>query len=185
MIIFGITGTLGSGKGTIVSYLKEKGFEHFSVRAFITEEVERRGLPVNRDTLVAVANDLRAKHSPSYIAEQLYARAAKLGKNCVIESIRTLGEVNSLRARENFHLLAVDADREVRYARITARATETDKITFEKFLADDEREMTSNDPNKQNLSACIAAADPRFRFMNNGALEELRAKLNEALAAIL
>ena len=43
MIIIGITGTLGAGKGTIVDYLvKERGFVHYSVRAFITEEIEKR-----------------------------------------------------------------------------------------------------------------------------------------------
>ena len=53
MIIIGITGTLGAGKGTIVDYLiKTKGFTHYSVRAFITKEIEKRKLPVNRDSMV-------------------------------------------------------------------------------------------------------------------------------------
>ena len=61
MITIGITGTLGAGKGTIVDYLvKSRGFEHYSVRAFITEEIKRRGLPVNRDSMTQVGNDLRA-----------------------------------------------------------------------------------------------------------------------------
>ena len=73
MITIGITGTLGAGKGTIVDYLiKNKGFVHYSVRSFITEEINRRGLPVNRDSMTMVGNDLRAQHSPSWIVEQLY-----------------------------------------------------------------------------------------------------------------
>ena len=45
MNIIGITGTIGAGKGTIVDYLvKEKGYVHYSVRAFIAEEIQRRGL---------------------------------------------------------------------------------------------------------------------------------------------
>ncbi|MDR0438308.1 MAG: AAA family ATPase, partial [Bacteroidales bacterium] len=52
-MIIGITGTIGAGKGTIVDYLvSQKGFLHFSVRDFLSEEIERRGLPVNRDTMV-------------------------------------------------------------------------------------------------------------------------------------
>jgi len=43
MIIIGITGTLGAGKGTVVEYLQEKGFRHYSARGFITKEVEKRG----------------------------------------------------------------------------------------------------------------------------------------------
>ena len=52
MIIIGITGTLGAGKGTIVDYLvKNKGYHHYSVRAYLTEEIKRRNLPVNRDSM--------------------------------------------------------------------------------------------------------------------------------------
>ncbi|MBQ4206222.1 MAG: AAA family ATPase, partial [Bacteroidales bacterium] len=65
MNIIGITGTLGAGKGTIVEYLIEKkGYVHYSVRAFLAEEIKRRGMEVNRDTLTMVANELRANNSP-------------------------------------------------------------------------------------------------------------------------
>ena len=115
MITIGITGTLGAGKGTIVDYLvQNKGFVHYSVRAFLTEEIKRRGLDVNRDTMTAVGNDLRAQHGPSWIVEQLYERAAASGCNCIIESVRTPGEVQALRGKPNFYLFAVDADPRVR-----------------------------------------------------------------------
>jgi hypothetical protein len=45
------------------------------VRAYLTQEIERRGMPVNRDSMVSVANELRAQHGASYIAEQLYEQA--------------------------------------------------------------------------------------------------------------
>ena len=100
MITIGITGTLGAGKGTIVDYLvQNKGFVHYSVRAFLTEEIKRRGLEVNRDTMTLVGNDLRAKHSPSWIVEQLYEKASASGCNCIIESVRTPGEVDALRGK--------------------------------------------------------------------------------------
>ncbi len=85
MIIIGITGTLGAGKGTIVDYLvSRRGFLHFSVRDFIKDEIIRRGMPVDRDSMVVVANSLRAANSPSFIVDQLYEQAAKTGQNCVI-----------------------------------------------------------------------------------------------------
>ena len=56
MITIGITGTLGAGKGTIVDYLvQNRGFVHYSVRAFLIEEIKRRGLEANRDT-IAIRN---------------------------------------------------------------------------------------------------------------------------------
>lgn len=183
MITIGITGTLGAGKGTIVDYLIEKkGFVHYSVRAYLTEEIKRRGLEVNRDTMTMVGNDLRATHTPSYIVEQLYERAQASGKNCIIESVRTPGEVAALRGKPNFYLFAIDADPKVRYERIVIRGSETDHVSYETFIANEQREMTSDDPNKQNLKVCIEQAD--YVFDNGGSIEDLRAKVEEVLQQI-
>ncbi len=172
MLIIGITGTLGAGKGTIVEFLvKEREFAHFPVRGFIRREIEKRGMPVNRDSMVVVANDLRAKHSPSYIVDCLFEEARLTGKNCVIESIRTPGEIESLRVKGNFYLFAVDADPHTRYMRIAERKSETDQIDFETFLANEEREMSSKDPNHQNLRKCIEMAD--YVFNNDQSVADL------------
>lgn len=183
MNIIGITGTLGAGKGTIVEYLtKKKGYMHYSVRAFIAREIQNRGLDVNRDTLTMVANDLRATHSPSYIIDCLYEQACISGKNAVIESVRTPGEVASLRSKGHFTLFAVDADREVRYQRIKERQSETDNVSFETFVANEERELSSQDPNKQNIAECVRQAD--FIFQNNGSIEDLYVQVEKVLKDI-
>ena len=184
MITIGITGTLGAGKGTIVDYLvKERGFVHFSVRDFITQEIERRGMPVNRDSMTIVGNDLRKQHSPSYIVEALYKQAQESGKNCIIESVRTPLEVAELRKHSNFYLFAIDADAKVRYERIVIRGSSTDNVSFETFVANEQREMTSDDPNKQNLKACIEQAD--FVFNNDGNFADLHQKVEEVLDKIM
>ncbi|HNS16602.1 MAG TPA: AAA family ATPase [Bacteroidales bacterium] len=184
MLIIGITGTLGAGKGTIVRYLtRDLDFAHYSVRAFVSEEIRSRGLPVNRDTMVEVANDLRAKHSPSYIIDQLYEQASEEGRNAIIESIRTPGEVESLRKKGNFHLFAVDAIPLLRYERIQVRESETDHVTFETFLENEQREYSSDDPNKQNLKKCIEMADHFFE--NNGTIEHLCLQVQEVLDIIM
>ncbi len=183
MIIVGITGTLGAGKGTIVEYLiREKGFRHYSVRQFLIEKIKEKGLTVNRDSMTEVANNLRANHSPSFIIEQLYKEAVANGTNAIIESIRTPGEIEFLKKQGKFFLIAVDADPRIRYDRITLRASETDNITFDIFLANEKREYITSDPNKQNLSRCIQLAD--IVLQNNGSLNELNVQLEKQLKVI-
>lgn len=180
MKIIGITGTLGAGKGTIVDYLvTNQGFTHFSVRGYLINILQSQGLEVNRDSLTFTANELRANNSPSFIAEELYKEAEKSGSNCIIESIRTLGEVNSLKVKGGFKLLSVDTDRRLRYERILLRGSETDHISFETFSANEEREMNSLDPNKQNLSACMNQAD--YHLNNNGTFEELYQQIDQIM----
>lgn len=183
MKILGITGTLGAGKGTVVDYLvHEKGFKHYSVRVFLTREIQQRELDVNRDNMVMVANDLRAANSPAYIVEQLYEQALNLGVDCVIESIRSPGEVEALASKGNFFLLAVDADPKLRYERIKSRSSDTDHISYETFLQNEEREMNSSDPNKQNLQRCREMAN--FTLDNDGSIEDLHKKTEEILNEI-
>lgn len=180
MIIIGITGTLGAGKGTIVAYLVGKRqFVHYSVRDYLTEEIIRRDLPVNRDSMTMVANELRTYHSPSYVTDQLLIRAGQSNQNCIIESIRTPGEITSLRKCAQFVLFAVDGDPKIRYERIIRRGSATDGISFETFLSNENREMQSTNPNHQNLAECIRQAD--YTFSNNGTIEELHQQIEKVL----
>jgi hypothetical protein len=41
----------------------------------LIEEIKKRNLPVDRDSMREVANDLRATYHPAYIVEQLYFQA--------------------------------------------------------------------------------------------------------------
>lgn len=180
MKVIGITGTIGAGKGAVVDYLVgSKGFKHFSVREYLVKEIQKRGMEVNRNSMVIVANDLRKTFSPSYLIEQLYKEAISSGYDCVIESIRTPGEVNSLRKVEHFILLAIDADRETRYKRIVCRGSETDNIDFNTFVENENREMNSDDENKQNIRKCIEMAD--LIIYNDGTLEELHSKIDSLI----
>ena len=204
-MIIGITGTLGAGKGTIVECLLKKGFKHYSVREFLVGEILKRGLESNRDNMVSVANDLRARHGSSYIVEQLYSRAKEAGGDAVVESVRCVGEVESLKAKvlsghtpldwareparagdpcepDGFVLFAVDADIETRYLRIVERKSVSDRVSFEEFVKHEQREMLSSNPAEQNLKGCIELAD--YSFKNDWTVEELCKKVGNVLDKI-
>lgn len=129
-----------------------------------------------------VANDLRATHSPSYITDQLYLQAVENGADAVIESVRTPGEVESLRKQEHFLLFAVDADPKIRYERVVGRGSETDHISYETFLENEAREMSSTDPNHQNIGRCMQMAD--YLFTNDGDFEDLYRQVESVIQEI-
>jgi dephospho-CoA kinase len=181
-VILGITGTNGAGKGTVVEYLvQKKGFKHYSNSGFITEEIVRRGLPVNRDSMNAVGNDLRKMHHPAYVAEQNYLRAEKAGGDAIIEAIRTVGEAHFIKERGGI-LIGVDADRRTRYERAVKRASEKDRVSFEEFCMQEDREMAQQEAHDMNISAVMKMAD--YTIRNDGTLEELRKQVDEVLAKL-
>jgi dephospho-CoA kinase len=171
-MIIGITGTDGAGKGSVVEYLvSQHGFAHYSARDFIVAEIKRQGLTVDRIQTRLTANALRAEFGHEVVVRKAYEKAAAEGKNrVIIESIRALAEVEYLQLREGV-LLAVDADPVVRYERIQRRASATDAITYEQFLAQEALENNDPDPSGMQKAAVIAAAD--FTIMNSGSKAEL------------
>ncbi len=180
-MIIGITGTNGAGKGAVVEYLTQKGFKHYSAREFIVDEIKRRGLSVDRSSMREIANDLRQIHRPTYIGEQLYNRAAAEGGNAIIESIRETAMAKFLKGKGEY-LLAVDADREIRYERTVLRGSETDKVTFEQFCEQEDREMNATASWNMNIAGVMKLSD--FTLQNNGTLEELHAQIDKVLAKI-
>lgn len=180
-MILGITGTLGAGKGSIVAYLKTKGFRHYSVREFLVEEIKKRTLPVNRDSMNMVGEDLRSRHGASFIVGELYTKAMDNKEHAIIESVRTVGEVEFLKEK-GAYLIGVDADQRVRYERTVARGSETDSISYEKFLADEERESVAIDPARMNIKESMKRAD--FLIHNDAALENLHEKVDDVLTTL-
>jgi len=174
-MLIGITGTLGSGKGTIVDYLvKKRGFKHYSVRQFITSEIIRKKMIVNRDNMVKIANLLREKYGSSYIIRRLYKEAIKQGGNMVIESIRNPNEAKFLKQKGAI-IFSVDADPKLRYKRIKLRSNETDNVSFRQFMKQEKRELTSKLTSAINLNKVISMAD--YNFSNNGTKKKLYNKI--------
>lgn len=171
-ILLGITGTDGAGKGTVVRYLADKkGFIHYSARALLIEELNKRGEELTRANMRLIANELRAQYGNDFlVTHYLAVRESQRPLRCIIESIRTVAEAETLKAHGGI-LIAVDADQKVRYERVQARRSETDRVTFEQFAAHESLEANDPDPHGMQKPRVIAMAD--HIILNNGAIEDL------------
>ncbi len=183
-MIIGLTGTIGAGKGTIVEYLtKERGFYHASAREFLTREIARRGLPLTRASMVAVADDFRQNYEPKfgYMMLALLAEAHASGKDAVIESVRAVGEMDTFRkACPEIIFIGIDADPKIRFERVKKRGSVTDDVDYAKFLAEDAKESGSpGEPWRGNLPLCISLSD--HKVVNDGTKADLFAQLEKIL----
>lgn len=181
-MIVGIAGSFGSGKGTVVAYLfEEKGFHHYSVSDFLKEEIARRSLPMNRDAMTMLANELRAQHGPHYLINTLYQRSLQEGGNAIIESLRNVAEVQRIKELGGI-VIGVTADSDIRYKRAYARGSVKDNVSYQEFLEQEKRESNPNDQTKQDIFGALKESD--FIINNDGTLEELHAKIDDVLERI-
>jgi dephospho-CoA kinase len=178
-MLVGITGTNGAGKGAVVEYLvSQKGFSRYSARTVIMDGIHARHLlSMDKDTMREVANELRKEHGAAYVIEQLY-EMAKNDDSAVLESVRTIGEAEFLK-KHGAYILAVDADKQARYQRISERGTEDDLLTFDEFASKEAREMASSDPWDMNVFGVMQLADAHVT--NDKNLDDLYLQVDEAL----
>ncbi len=182
MIIVGGTGTFRAGKGELQKFLCKRAFKHYSVSDFIAEVVISRKLPVNRNTMRDVANELRYKFGTTCIINSLIARAVNAGHQKIyIESLRALGEVRRIKELGGI-VIGIDADPLLRFCRALACRSVKDHVTYEEFSAQ-ERAETNNDPFKQNLPGCLKEAD--YVLLNNGTRKELESQIEIIMEKIL
>ncbi len=181
-MIIGLTGKNGSGKTAVAEYLKSRSFEYYSLSDEIREEVRRRGLEITREILINVGNELREKHGPGVLAERIL-KYLGTDRNYVVDSIRNPQEVDVLRRRNDFTLLAVEADQKTRFERSRARGREDAAQTFQRFVEEEARELDSSNPANQQLHATRLKADVVVN--NDGTLDELHRSLDQLLPPLM
>jgi dCMP deaminase len=181
-MIIGLTGKNGAGKTAVSDYLKSRGFEYYSLSDEIRAEIGRRGLDITRDVLIDIGNELREKFGPGVLAERI-VRNLGSEQNYVIDSIRNPHEVEALRQRSDFTLLAIEADQAARFERSRARARESAAQTLQQFVEEEARELSSENPASQQLNATRQKAE--LVVNNDGTLEELHRELDKLLPPLM
>lgn len=173
--MIGLTGPNASGKGEVACYLRGRGFASHSLSDIVREEALRRGLPPEREHLIAVGNTLRAARGPGVLAELILPR---LGTLDVVDSIRNPAEVAVLRTLPHFLLAGVRAPLELRFERCRRRGRPGDPSTLDEFRVRELQEQGAR-PTDQQLDATFRLAD--VVVDNDGDLPRLYAAIDRIL----
>jgi len=138
-----LTGMPGAGKSTIVSKLKESGYETFSLGNGVRAEAKRQNLEPTGENLGKLMLDLREKNGPGAIAELLKQSIQNSSHEIIIiDGIRSIHEINVLKKIGNVKLLAVNASSDTRFNFLRERKRSDDPLTREKFEERDNREIS-------------------------------------------
>ncbi|MEN9582803.1 MAG: hypothetical protein RL641_757 [Candidatus Parcubacteria bacterium] len=193
-----ITGTIASGKNTVVDYLvRNQNFVPFGTRKLFEDVYKReshtKGLAESelkdRAVLRVFANGLREKYGGDYAIKTLTGQSS-FSDRTVIESVRCIDEVQfikafqkSMRKSVKVILVGVDALVNIRHERAITRQSALDNVSFEKFKNDEYAESMSVHSNQQNIKACIKASD--ILLINNGSIEELHLQIKQNILPLL
>jgi dephospho-CoA kinase len=197
ILCVGLTGALGSGKGSVAETLSTLARErdlkvaYYSLSDEIRREVKRRGIQLEREALKRTANEFRSKFGngvwarmvASKIKEEHWTPTKDTQMLIIIDAIRNIGEVEELRLQfgNRFRLLAVTAPRQVIQDNLLRRRRHDES---KQALLDEgelgrliETEMGVGEPDfGHSVAACIEAADwPALQ--NDGTLEDLERKV--------
>lgn len=177
-MLIGLTSRNAAGKDKVARYLVEHhAFGYFSLSDILRKELKKKGLPITRENLTAEGNAQRQAKGAGVLAERALAELEGV-KAGVVVSIRNPGEVSTLRKRDDFILVAVDAPVQLRYERAKARSRSDDAKTLEEFIRDEQAELAGNE-NEQQLERVFRMSD--LVIVNDSTLEELYAKVEELL----
>lgn len=179
IMIIGLTGLMGSGKGELVKILQGMGFQYVRLSSMVREEARKRRMSEDRETLQDIGNEMRAAEGAGVLARRALERILEDGGDFVVDGIRNPAEIDELRngfehGRE-VRIFGVHTGREALVERILSRAREGDLADREEILAKIDREWGFGEPEDgQQVGKCMDKVDEIIE--NEGPLEEFREK---------
>ncbi|MEK7495652.1 MAG: AAA family ATPase [Patescibacteria group bacterium] len=184
--IIGVVGQIASGKGILVNYLTSHfNFISFSLSSIVHDELKKKGIKkFTRQTLQDVGDELRRGYGDEVLARRLdEAIKGQKKENIVIEGIRNPAEIEFLKKNQNFILIGVKANRELRFKRLLSRGKEWDPKTYEDFFKVDRRDIgVGQNKSGQQVGKCLAYCD--YVVTNNKDLKDFQKKVERLVGKI-
>ena len=170
--IYALVGMCGAGKSVVCDYFKEKGWEYVYFGGVTMDELKRRGLEKNEANERAVREELRRVHGPAAFAKLLLPtiREKLETGDVVLDGLYSWSEYKVLKEAfaDTLEVIAIVADRKIRYERIKKRVIRP--LDEEGAKSRDYAEIE-----KLEKGGPIAMAD--YFVFNNGSVEETVAQI--------
>jgi len=188
MKVIGLTGTMGSGKNTVMQMLLKKYTAyHVTLSNVIRGEIEKkRGGGLNRTSLQDMGDGIRKKYGGHILALVAVEYLPRDKQMIIVDGIRHPEEVMWLKKKfgSDFHMIAVDAPVEARFERVQKRMNKKDPKTLEEFKIADARDKGEGQPPYgQHVADCVAISD--FTVQNAGTQKELQNQVAEVMQQII
>ncbi|MEI7890772.1 MAG: AAA family ATPase [bacterium] len=177
-LILGITGEMGSGKGTIAKHVIEhhKGNAHrFST--ILRDVLDRIYVEQSRENISTISTVLRKNFGEDILAKAMYHDAENDQHDLVVvDGVRRMADISYLKELPHFKLIYMEADMQNRYERIIKRAENTDDTakTFEDFKKDHELETEIQIKDLKNYSDYV--------INNDGTFPDLYEQINDIIS---
>ena len=176
-MLVGLTGRYASGKTTVLRWFASRGMRTMSCSDSIRRWLSEEGIEESRDALIEGGRELRRRGGAGILAEMLLDELS--GDDAVIDSIRTPGEVEALRVRDDFVLIEILAGTDSRWQRSQNRARPGDPSDRATFISQEKSEEVALDTAGQALVATAELAD--LVLFNNGSIEDLQGDLEDLI----
>ena len=172
MKIFGLTGKMGSGKDTLADILIVYGFKKYVYSDVIKRELKKRNMEPTRENLQNMGNILRERKGSDVLSKRIYEKIMEeKAEKALVVGIRNQGEVEFFKRLENFKLVWVEANDDVRMKRLIERGSKKDPSTDDMFQRLEEKEKTTGISKLKELADVV--------IENNGNVSELEEKARE------
>lgn len=181
-----ITGQEASGKDSIAEHLAKLGYLHIAAGDVLRKRARAAGHkdPIPRSVLSQIGDAMKQEFGPSFITQSSIKRyeeqKAQFTAGLVISGLRRAGELSAFKA-QGAVALWVEADDDKRFSNQLrrARGDQQDRATFLERSKLEYFGATDGGADGVNLQAIEAMAD--FKVRNDGTLEDLLAKADDAL----
>ena len=179
-MIIGLTGTMASGKGEVVKYLKSKGFEHYVYSDILKDIAKKRNIEPTRENLQKLGTDIKKEEKNLGILSKIMLKKIKTDK-AIVDGIRNINEIKELKKQKDICNIGVTASQRLRYNRIKKRNRPGDPKTFKEFKKLDNLENRGKTKG-QEINNCLRISD--FTINNNSTLDKLKKNVDKILSSI-